>query len=328
MSEAGGAGGACRGIGPDFRAPKFDVMLPWCEEAVDNRPKDTDNRNNFKYEILVFKCEIDMKPTERTLQVLEYVMAAGPGPLKQIDIARDCDMSPATLNRIIKSLSDWGYLFRTSEKYIVRNFRLERNVPMSEVYLAKLDRTMHTLSEKLGVSVEVVVVAGHELLWHSKTDYPDPEVVIRAQVGFRRSLYELDVLSQLYLSRLPWDQVEAQFFTDGFYETLRAPGRTTQALGQQDVRHILDDLRGSFFAADLEGNHVGIRRFATVIQDPNNQFLHLLALAEPAAKPSAPVETYQRALTEARSELAQLVFEESAANRLQPKYHALPMHGG
>ena len=73
-----------------------------------------------------------MNPTERTLQVLEYIMAAGPGPLKQVDIARDCGLSPSTLNRIVKSLSDWGYLFRTSEKYCVRNFRLERNVPMSE----------------------------------------------------------------------------------------------------------------------------------------------------------------------------------------------------
>ena len=106
--------------------------------------------------------------------------------MKQIDIARDCDLSPATLNRIIKSLSDWGYLFRTSEKYIVRNFRLERNVPMSELYLSKLDRTMRALSEQLNVSVEIVVVAGHELLWHSKTDYPDPDVVIRARPGFRR----------------------------------------------------------------------------------------------------------------------------------------------
>ena len=51
-----------------------------------------------------------MNPTERTLQVLEYIMAAGPGPVKQVDIARDCGLSPSTLNRIVRSLSDWGYL--------------------------------------------------------------------------------------------------------------------------------------------------------------------------------------------------------------------------
>jgi len=105
-----------------------------------------------------------VNPTERTLQVLEYVMAAGPNPLKQVDIARACGLPASTLSRIIKTLSDWGYVFRTSEKYVVRNFRLER----------------------FGVSAEVVVVAGHELLWHSKTDHPDPSVVMRAGVGFRR----------------------------------------------------------------------------------------------------------------------------------------------
>jgi len=269
-----------------------------------------------------------MNPTERTLQVLEYIMSAGPRPLKQVDIARACGVSPSTLNRIIKSLSEWGYLFRTSEKYVVRNFRLERNVPMSDVYLAKLDETMHRLSKQLNVSAEVVVVAGHELLWHSKTEYPDPNVEIRARVGFRRSLYELDVLSQLYLSRMAWDDVEALFFTDGFFETLRTSGQTGTALTSADVRKILTQNRKEVFAADMEGNHVGIRRFATVIEDPDGKFLHLLALAEPTDKPCAPVQTYQDALLNARDELSALVHQESAATRLQPKYHALPMRGG
>ena len=269
-----------------------------------------------------------MNPTERTLQVLEYIMAAGPGPLKQVDIARACGVPPATLNRIIRSLSDWGYLFRTSEKYVVRNFRLERNVPMSDVYLAKLDETMRALSARLNVSAEVVVVAGHELLWHSKTDYPDPSVVIRASVGFRRSLYELDVLSQLYLSRFDWDEVEARFFTDGFFDTLRARGQTGTPLPASRVKALLSARRRDVFAADLQGNHVGIRRFATVIQDPDGKFLHLLALAEPAEKACAPITAYQDALLEARTELSELVYQESAAARLQPKYHAMPMRGG
>ena len=83
-------------------------------------------------ESYALKTDAAMSPTARTLQVLEYIMAAGPGPIKQVDIARDCGLPPSTLNRIIKTLSDWGYLFRTSEKYCVRNFRMERNVPMSE----------------------------------------------------------------------------------------------------------------------------------------------------------------------------------------------------
>ncbi|MEQ3626257.1 MAG: MarR family transcriptional regulator [Celeribacter sp.] len=269
-----------------------------------------------------------MNPTERTLQVLEYIMAAGPGPLKQVDIARDCGLSPATLNRIIKSLSDWGYLFRTSEKFCVRNFRLQRNVPMSETYLAKLDVTMRSLSERLGVSAEVVVVAGHELLWHSKADHPDPEVIIRANVGFRRSLYELDVLSQLYLSRLDWDALEAQFYTDGFFETLRDPGQITSWLPAASVREVLERMRSENFAVDPQGNHMGIRRCATVVEDPDGKFLHLLALAEPAEGAKGDIETYRHALLAAREELTELVFEESAAHRPRPKHHVAPLRGG
>jgi len=255
-------------------------------------------------------------------------MAAGPGPLKQVDIARDCGLSPATLNRIVKSLSNWGYLFRTSEKYVVRNFRLERNVPLSEVYLEKLDVTMRALSTTLGVSAEVVVVAGHELLWHSKTDYPDPKVIIRANVGFRRSLYELDVLSQLYLSRLDWDEVQARFYTDGFFETLRQSQQTNSFMPAARVNELLQSVRRQIFVADLVGNHMGIRRFATVVQDSDGKFLHLLALAEPAKKACVDVQKYQDALVKARDELTELVYQESAANRLQPKHHALPLKGG
>jgi len=255
-------------------------------------------------------------------------MAAGPGPLKQIDIARDCGFSPSTLNRIVKSLSDWGYLFRTSEKYVVRNFRLERNVPMSEIYLEKLDKTMRALSSSLGVSAEVVVVAGHELLWHSKTDYPDPKVVIRANVGFRRSLYELDVLSQLYLSRQTWKDVQAQFYTDGFFETVRQPGQAHSSVTAAKVKKLLDSMRQQVFNADLIGNHMGIRRFATVIQDPQGKFLHLLAIAEPANKKCTEVDKYQDALMKARDELTELVSQESAAIRLQPQNHSMPLKGG
>lgn len=278
------------------------------------------------------KSEVQvMSPTARTLQVLEYVMAAGPGPIKQVDIARDCALSPSTLNRIVKTLSDWGYLFRTSEKYIVRNFRLERNVPMSDTYLAKLDQTMRALSERLVTSAEVVVVAGHELLWHSKTDHPNAEVLIRANVGFRRSLYELDALSQLYLSRLDWNDIESRFYTDGFFATGRSVDQQTRRLTAHAVKQQLESVKGQTFAADMAGNHMGIRRFATVVEDPEGKFLHLLTLAEPVddlACEKEHIKRYRDALLEARDGLAELVFAENRAYRPRPKHHVMPQRGG
>jgi len=245
-------------------------------------------------------------------------MAAGPGPIKQIDIARECGLSPSTLNRIVKTLSDWGYLFRTSEKYVVRNFRLERNVPMSESYLAKVDETMRALSAKLGTSAEVVVVAGHELLWHSN-------------VGFRRSLYELDALAKLYLSRLEWKELESRFYTDGFFATGRDLNEPTRRLAATEVKEQLELVRKQTFLADMADNHMGIRRFATVVEDPEGKFLHLLTLAEPVsdlANEKDHIQRYRKALLEARDGLVEMVCTENHEYRPSPKHHVLPQRGG
>ena len=90
-------------------------------------------------------------------------------------------------------------------------------------------------------------------------------------------------------------------------------------------------MRGQVFAADLEGNHMGIRRFATVIEDPDGKFLHLLTLAEPVKKlkdEQTHVKRYRDALLQSRDDLAELVSIENAAFRPRPKHHVLPQRGG
>ena len=288
--------------------------------------------NNSIYEIKKSKYGImTSTATVRTLQVLEYFMSAGPGPIKQVDVARACDISAGTLNRILKTLSEWGYLFRTSEKYCVRNFRLERNVPLSETYLQYLDTAIQSLAEKTGASAEIVVVAGHELLWHSRTPFPDEDVIIRANVGFRRSLYELDALARLYVSRMSWEEISSYFFTDGFYATEFEGKRELILISESRAKEMIDECRDSDFAYDLSGNHVGIRRFATVIESPEGEFLHLLSLAEPASKlriSADYVSKMQSELFAAREELMTLVSEEKSIFRNPPKHYIQPGRGG
>ena len=96
-------------------------------------------------------------------------MAAGSKPVKQVDIARELKLAPATVNRIIKTLSDRGYLFRTSQKYCICNFRLTRNVPMSEEYLSILNSLMDDIPEEHQVYMEAVVATGFDFIWHSRT---------------------------------------------------------------------------------------------------------------------------------------------------------------
>tara|TARA_R110002124_G_scaffold61155_4_gene167478 strand:- start:4612 stop:5511 length:900 start_codon:yes stop_codon:yes gene_type:complete len=279
---------------------------------------------NSKYEILKAKS---VNPSERLLQVMEYLMAAGPEPVKQIDIARDLGISPATLNRIIKTLSQRGYLFRTSEKYCVRNFRLIRNVPMSESYLSVLSDLMNDITVQHRVSVEAVVATGFDLLWHSRTELPDASVAIRAATGFRRSLYELDALARLYLSRVGWDEVSYQFFPGGFFKT----GLEMKSLPSSEARRIIENSADSDFDLDFDGNHVGVRRFATIIEDDDGNFLHLLSIAEaavPVRDKEAHIAQSRSVLQKARATLQAQIRAEAIAEGGPKKHELSPAHIG
>ncbi|MGR0278352.1 helix-turn-helix domain-containing protein [Marinomonas dokdonensis] len=245
-------------------------------------------------------------PTVRFLMVMEYLMAHGEKPVRQVDIARDLNLSTATVNRMVTTLSNRGYLFRTSDKRCVVNFRLTRNVPMPEQYLKTLDEIMQRTTNKYRVSAEVVVVSGFDLLWHSKTELPDASVKLRAHVGFRRNLYELDALSRLYLSRSDWDAISYKFNPNGFFRA----GVDRASLTANEAKDILNTTANDSFAYDMEGNHVGVRRFATIIEDENGNFLHLFSIAEaaiPVRDKEEKAKTYLSMLAEVKQQLQEAI---------------------
>jgi len=253
-----------------------------------------------------------MNPSVRVLQVMEYLMDAGSNPVKQVDIARDLGISPATLNRIIKTLSEQGYILRSKEKYCVPNFRLTRNVPMSERYLSNLNKLMEEVTQKYRVSVEIVVVSGFDLFWHSRTELPDATVAIRATRGFQRNLYELDALSRLYLGRVGWDEVSYKLFPGGFFET----GLEMDSLAPAEAKRIIEASATKIIDYDFDGNHLGVRRFATIIEDDEGHFIHLLSFAEaavPVRDEATYISEYMSVLSEIRSNLQKEVRKEVKA---------------
>lgn len=268
-----------------------------------------------------------MNPSIRLLQVMEYLMAAGPTPVKQVDIAKALDISPSTLNRIINTLSERGYLLRTSEKYCVRNFRLMRNVPMSENYLSVLDGLMNDITKKHKVAVEAVVVSGFDLLWHSSTELPDANVTIRAAMGFRRNLYELDALARLYLSRVGWDEISYKFYSGGFFKT----GVNMESISAESAKQIIESVQHSNFSYDMDGNHVGVRRFATIIEDEQSNFLHLLSLAEaavPVPDRQIKLDKSRKILSEAKDLLQAQIRKEATSDNNPLKHEISPPHIG
>lgn len=259
-----------------------------------------------------------MNPNYRLLSVMEYLMAAGDTPVKQVDIARDLDISPATLNRIMKVLFDRGYVFRTSQRQIVANFRFTKNVPMSEAYLEVLDEIMEEITARHGVYSEVMVVTGQDLYWHSRTDLDPPPVLIRAKAGFRRPLYELDAMSRLYLARLGREQVEYQFNLATFHDN----SPELRPYSPARARALIKAATGKDFDYDFEGNRVGLRRFALVVDDLDGEFLHFLTIAEPATPVpdrEMRIAGYRRVLEGARARLtAVMEKEQREAEILRP----------
>ncbi|MEN8748526.1 helix-turn-helix domain-containing protein [Marivita sp.] len=250
-----------------------------------------------------------MNPNERILQVMEYLMAAGSKPVKQVDISRELGLAPATVNRIVKTLSDRGYLLRTSQKYCICNFRLTRNVPMSEEYLSILNSLMNDITDERQVSMEAVVATGFDFIWHSRTELPNATVAIRATTGFRRSIFELDAMSRLYLSRFDWEDVSYKFFPGGFFTS----GVEMRTLKPEEARELIEGAAKGHFQCDFDGNHVGVRRFATIIEDIDGQPLHLLSMAEaatPVRDRKAHISEARRILGNARIVLQQQILKE------------------
>lgn len=250
-----------------------------------------------------------MTPSDRMLLVIEYLSNAGHEPVKQIDIARDLDIAPATLNRIIRVLSETGYVFRTSERFVVANFRFQRNVPMSAGYLEKLDTIIDEITDTLQVYSETVVVTGQDLFWHSMAKPKAQLSSIRAKAGFRRPLYELDAMSRLYLGSVGWEYVDYHFNSRSFHDN--GPGLAPYS--SERARELIEGAAGKDFDFDWEGNRVGLRRFALAINDFDGKFLHFLTIAEPA-EPATDrderVEKYHRILTGARDRLIQVMSQE------------------
>ncbi|MBX2825439.1 MAG: winged helix-turn-helix transcriptional regulator [Gammaproteobacteria bacterium] len=248
----------------------------------------------------------------RVLKIMEYLMAADDAPVKQIQIARDLNLSPATVSRIVRALADEGYVMLTSEKYCVRNFRLSRNVPMSELYLSHLNQLMQDLSAEHGVSVEAVVVTGFELFWHSCTEFPDANVAIKAKPGFRRTLAELDPLARLYLSRLSWNDINSALLPAGFFRN----DITRAIIDAAEAKQIITQAKDRVVDFDFDGNHLGVRRFATIIDDDEGRFMHLLSIAEaatPAPDRDEHIARFTEVLSDARAALKAHITNETAS---------------
>ena len=212
--------------------------------------------------------------TLRTLQVMEYLAAAGRpvgiGPLEQATA-----IPKATVYRIIGTLIRRGYVVKRNGGYIplFSLVRTSQPLPLPD------ERLFSILDELLEVtrrSVELLTVHGDSLYWYDKKEWPDLALSIKAYRGFSRTIYETDAPVRAWLAAVRRCRGEAFLhdLSDRFYSYTdhRLP------VSHVDIADLLDD---SAVVFDREGNENGIRRYAAAVTNPEGEFAFLVAVAEP-----------------------------------------------
>lgn len=225
------------------------------------------------------------------MEVLQVASRAAPRTLDEL--ARVSGVPKTTLLRILNTLVETGYVSKTRKKRYVANFQLTKLIPLDSAHHRHLEAVLETVSRETGQTAEIITVTGKSLYWYDRFEPAGFGVRVAAQRGFRRTLYELDAPSRLYLSRIGIDKVGEEFDRTAFYTAMPqyAP------VSWDAARALIRGTKPDCVAFDQTGNRNGIRRFATAITSKQGAVLYLLAIAEPAVVVSSWDE-YAKRLTD------------------------------
>lgn len=210
------------------------------------------------------------------MEALQVSSQAAPRTLDEL--ARFSGVPKTTLLRILNTLVETGYVSKTRKKGYVANFQLTKLIPLDSAHHRHLEGVLETVSRETGQTAEIITVTGKSLYWYDRFEPTGFGVRVAAQRGFKRTLYELDAPSRLYLSRIGTGAVGQEFDTTAFYTAMPhyAP------LPWEVARARIAAAASHEVVFDESGNRNGIRRFATAITSQQDTVLYLLAVAEPA----------------------------------------------
>ncbi|MEK6795955.1 MAG: helix-turn-helix domain-containing protein [Spirochaetota bacterium] len=243
------------------------------------------------------------EPVEKTLTVLEHIDANSGTPLMINDLFTKTQIPKATLYRILTTLVARGYVIKEGHSYRA-NFHIERRQPPQAVYLNRADAVINDIVARTSRSAEIMTVDSTDLYWYAKAEPPDSAIRIVAKKGFRRTLYELDAPSRIYLRHIGIDEMALRFDRNDFHAS--GPEKSDHRRLRWDEAADIIRSTDPLFAYDLRGNSNGIRRFVTRVLDARGAFLCLIAIAEAAlmtGDESSIAARYAAALSDARTSL-------------------------
>lgn len=214
-------------------------------------------------------------PAAKTLEVLEYFSFSREKiSLKQI--ADATEISQATLLRILNTLVDYGYISKSSDKKYLSNFKLSKSDVIPAYLDSMINKSLERLVENIGQAVEIITIKNDNLFWHNKKEAANMQIKINAKTGFKRSIYELDAPSRLYLKSLGDEQACKRFSNDSFCDIDYKKCSWKQAVAIWDAEDI------DKVTYDEHGNSNGVRRYAALVTDKAGDFLFILSVAEAA----------------------------------------------
>lgn len=215
--------------------------------------------------------------SSRVIAILDAL--SGPdGGLTAQEVVERAGLPASTGYRILTELQDLGLVHRAAERRLIANFSFHRRLHCPGLEPEVLARACAKLSSDMTVAAEVVVLSGHNMLWHIVEQHPDQAIRLRAFPGFMRGAYELDSISRLALAHRPLETLEKSWDTGGFYTA----GVDRRPLDWAEAREMIAAVDPQDMQYDMMGNAKGVRRYCVAIHGPDGGMICLLTVAEAA----------------------------------------------
>lgn len=232
--------------------------------------------------------------SSRIIAILDAL--SGPeGGLTAQEVVERAGLPASTGYRILTELQDLGLVHRVAQRRLIANFSFERRLHCPGLEPEVLAEACASLSAEMTVASEVVVLSGHNMLWHIVEQHPEQAIRLRAYPGFMRASYELDSISRLALAHRPAELLERSWDTGAFYTT----GIDRRPLVWPEARDMIANVDCHDMQYDMMGNAKGIRRYCVAIHDADDKMICLLTIAEAAT----PVRDEVRHVATIRAQL-------------------------
>lgn len=234
----------------------------------------------------------------RGLALLRRLEADGSASLESL--ARRTGWPKSSVSRLLKSLVIDGAVRRDPATRLYH--AAQRLVPLGDPDQAMRDAArpvLYRLAQSLNQTVELHRFEDESLIMIDRSEPENAAVSVNARIGFERSLFEVDALTQIALAfGLAPDR-----WPNGRYWAWH--GGTRKPVSRTDLPGIIESVQGTHAATDLGINENSVRRYAAPIMR-DGSLVAVLAIAQ-ICPPTAvePDPAFPAVLQHAADQLSQ-----------------------